>query len=157
MIFLNVLLQARGRLSLESLEAQDPEQERSAAWSLRKWWRYKGELIGLHISSLIIWNRVIVLVTLQLVLSVIDMIDRIRGSSPSSCGSSPLNISNSTPPPDTSSPGGRKVTFVLHLQGHYDPMILTIQKTWTESYIPSYKWNVDYREECHRNWQILNE
>lgn len=33
---------------------------------------------------------------------------RIRGSSPSSCGSSPLNIT-STPPPDTSSPGGKKV------------------------------------------------
>uniref|UniRef100_A0A8C1KHR4 Aryl hydrocarbon receptor nuclear translocator-like 1b n=1 Tax=Cyprinus carpio TaxID=7962 RepID=A0A8C1KHR4_CYPCA len=38
-------------------------------------------------------------------------IQRIRGSSPSSFGSSPLSISNSTPPPDTSSPGGRKVTF----------------------------------------------
>uniref|UniRef100_A0A8C1VB58 Aryl hydrocarbon receptor nuclear translocator-like 1b n=1 Tax=Cyprinus carpio TaxID=7962 RepID=A0A8C1VB58_CYPCA len=37
-------------------------------------------------------------------------IQRIRGSSPSSFGSSPLSISNSTPPPDTSSPGGRKVT-----------------------------------------------
>uniref|UniRef100_A0AAR2IUG6 Aryl hydrocarbon receptor nuclear translocator-like protein 1 n=1 Tax=Pygocentrus nattereri TaxID=42514 RepID=A0AAR2IUG6_PYGNA len=36
-------------------------------------------------------------------------IQRIRGSSPSSCGSSPLNITNSTPPPDTSSPGGKKV------------------------------------------------
>lgn len=95
-----------------------------------------------------------ILMTLQLVLSVIDMIDRIRGSSPSSCVSSPLNISNSTPPPDTSSPGDRKVTFVLHLQGHYDPMI---QKTWTESYIPSFKWNVEYREEWHRNWNILNE
>ncbi|KAG1941306.1 aryl hydrocarbon receptor nuclear translocator-like protein [Pimephales promelas] len=35
-------------------------------------------------------------------------IQRIRGSSPSSCGSSPLNITNSTPPPDTSSPAGRK-------------------------------------------------
>ncbi|KAG9267126.1 aryl hydrocarbon receptor nuclear translocator-like 1b [Astyanax mexicanus] len=35
-------------------------------------------------------------------------IHRIRGSSPSSCGSSPLNITNSTPPPDTSSPGGKK-------------------------------------------------
>ncbi|KAA0723768.1 Aryl hydrocarbon receptor nuclear translocator-like protein 1 [Triplophysa tibetana] len=35
-------------------------------------------------------------------------IQRIRGSSPSSCGSSPLNITNGTPPPDTSSPGGRK-------------------------------------------------
>ncbi|NXL33721.1 BMAL1 protein, partial [Glaucidium brasilianum] len=35
-------------------------------------------------------------------------IHRIRGSSPSSCGSSPLNIT-STPPPDTSSPGGKKV------------------------------------------------
>ncbi|XP_046713954.1 aryl hydrocarbon receptor nuclear translocator-like 1b isoform X3 [Silurus meridionalis] len=35
-------------------------------------------------------------------------IQRIRGSSPSSCGSSPLNI-NSTPPPDTSSPGGKKI------------------------------------------------
>lgn len=34
--------------------------------------------------------------------------DRIRGSSPSSCGSSPLNIT-STPPPDTSSPGSKKV------------------------------------------------
>ncbi|XP_050970570.1 basic helix-loop-helix ARNT like 1b isoform X1 [Labeo rohita] len=37
-------------------------------------------------------------------------IQRIRGSSPSSCGSSPLNITNSTPPPDTSSPGGRKIS-----------------------------------------------
>uniref|UniRef100_A0A673MKT8 Aryl hydrocarbon receptor nuclear translocator-like protein 1 n=1 Tax=Sinocyclocheilus rhinocerous TaxID=307959 RepID=A0A673MKT8_9TELE len=37
-------------------------------------------------------------------------IQRIRGSSPSSCGSSPLNISNSTPPPDTSSPGSRKIS-----------------------------------------------
>ncbi|KAF4082940.1 hypothetical protein AMELA_G00134350 [Ameiurus melas] len=36
-------------------------------------------------------------------------IQRIRGSSPSSCGSSPLNITNSTPPPDTSSPGGKKI------------------------------------------------
>ncbi|NXW07581.1 BMAL1 protein, partial [Fregetta grallaria] len=35
-------------------------------------------------------------------------IHRIRGSSPSSCGSSPLNIT-STPPPDTSSPGGKKI------------------------------------------------
>lgn len=34
--------------------------------------------------------------------------NRIRGSSPSSCGSSPLNIT-STPPPDTSSPGSKKV------------------------------------------------
>ncbi|RXM36387.1 Aryl hydrocarbon receptor nuclear translocator-like protein 1 [Acipenser ruthenus] len=33
---------------------------------------------------------------------------RIRGSSPSSCGSSPLNFT-STPPPDTSSPGGKKI------------------------------------------------
>ncbi|POI30237.1 hypothetical protein CIB84_006012 [Bambusicola thoracicus] len=33
---------------------------------------------------------------------------RIRGSSPSSCGSSPLNIT-STPPPDTSSPGSKKI------------------------------------------------
>ncbi|XP_060796961.1 basic helix-loop-helix ARNT-like protein 1 isoform X1 [Neoarius graeffei] len=36
-------------------------------------------------------------------------IQRIRGSSPSSCGSSPLNITNSTPPPDTSSPGSNKI------------------------------------------------
>ncbi|XP_055069729.2 basic helix-loop-helix ARNT like 1b isoform X1 [Misgurnus anguillicaudatus] len=36
-------------------------------------------------------------------------IQRIRGSSPSSCGSSPLNITNGTPPPDTSSPGSRKI------------------------------------------------
>ncbi|XP_039196284.1 aryl hydrocarbon receptor nuclear translocator-like protein 1 isoform X1 [Crotalus tigris] len=35
-------------------------------------------------------------------------IHRIRGSSPSSCGSSPLNMT-STPPPDTSSPGGKKI------------------------------------------------
>ncbi|KPP66629.1 aryl hydrocarbon receptor nuclear translocator-like 1a-like [Scleropages formosus] len=35
-------------------------------------------------------------------------IQRIRGSSPSSCGSSPLNITT-TPPPDTSSPGGKKI------------------------------------------------
>ncbi|XP_048462797.1 aryl hydrocarbon receptor nuclear translocator-like protein 1 [Rhincodon typus] len=35
-------------------------------------------------------------------------LQRIRGSSPSSCGSSPLNIT-STPPPDTSSPGGKKI------------------------------------------------
>ncbi|KAK6472599.1 aryl hydrocarbon receptor nuclear translocator-like protein 1 isoform X1 [Huso huso] len=35
-------------------------------------------------------------------------IQRIRGSSPSSCGSSPLNFT-STPPPDTSSPGGKKI------------------------------------------------
>uniref|UniRef100_A0A672P0B7 Aryl hydrocarbon receptor nuclear translocator-like protein 1 n=1 Tax=Sinocyclocheilus grahami TaxID=75366 RepID=A0A672P0B7_SINGR len=37
-------------------------------------------------------------------------IQRIRGSSPSSCGSSPLNITNSTPPPDTSSLEGRKIS-----------------------------------------------
>ncbi|XP_076879752.1 basic helix-loop-helix ARNT like 1b isoform X2 [Brachyhypopomus gauderio] len=36
-------------------------------------------------------------------------IQRIRGSSPSSCGSSPLNITNGTPPPDTTSPGGKKI------------------------------------------------
>ncbi|KAM9461108.1 basic helix-loop-helix ARNT like 1b [Clarias gariepinus] len=36
-------------------------------------------------------------------------IQRIRGSSPSSCSSSPLNITNSTPPPDISSPGGKKI------------------------------------------------
>uniref|UniRef100_A0A8C8FMV5 Aryl hydrocarbon receptor nuclear translocator-like protein 1 n=1 Tax=Oncorhynchus tshawytscha TaxID=74940 RepID=A0A8C8FMV5_ONCTS len=35
-------------------------------------------------------------------------IQRIRGSSPSSCGSSPHNFT-STPPPDMSSPGGKKV------------------------------------------------
>ncbi|XP_060033128.1 basic helix-loop-helix ARNT-like protein 1 isoform X17 [Erinaceus europaeus] len=35
-------------------------------------------------------------------------IHRIRGSSPSSCGSSPLNITN-TPPPDASSPGTKKI------------------------------------------------
>lgn len=35
-------------------------------------------------------------------------IQRIRGSSPSSCGSSPLNTT-SPPPPDTCSPGGKKI------------------------------------------------
>eukprot|EP00062_Callorhinchus_milii_P003922 gi/632941702/ref/XP_007886006.1/ PREDICTED: aryl hydrocarbon receptor nuclear translocator-like protein 1 isoform X2 [Callorhinchus milii] len=35
-------------------------------------------------------------------------LQRIRGSSPSSCSSSPLNMT-STPPPDTSSPGGKKI------------------------------------------------
>uniref|UniRef100_A0A6Q2XJ66 Aryl hydrocarbon receptor nuclear translocator-like 1a n=1 Tax=Esox lucius TaxID=8010 RepID=A0A6Q2XJ66_ESOLU len=35
-------------------------------------------------------------------------IQRIRGSSPSSCGSSPHNFT-STPPPDISSPGGKKI------------------------------------------------
>uniref|UniRef100_A0AAZ3SJ37 Aryl hydrocarbon receptor nuclear translocator-like protein 1 n=1 Tax=Oncorhynchus tshawytscha TaxID=74940 RepID=A0AAZ3SJ37_ONCTS len=35
-------------------------------------------------------------------------IQRIRGSSPSSCGSSPHNFT-STPPPDMSSPGGKKI------------------------------------------------
>uniref|UniRef100_A0AAR2JGU8 Aryl hydrocarbon receptor nuclear translocator-like 1a n=1 Tax=Pygocentrus nattereri TaxID=42514 RepID=A0AAR2JGU8_PYGNA len=37
-----------------------------------------------------------------------EMMERIRGSSPSSCSSSPLNIT-STPPPDTCSPGGKKI------------------------------------------------
>ncbi|XP_059373068.1 basic helix-loop-helix ARNT-like protein 1 isoform X2 [Carassius carassius] len=37
-------------------------------------------------------------------------IQRIRGSSPSSCGSSSLNITNSTPAPDTSSLEGRKIS-----------------------------------------------
>uniref|UniRef100_A0A8C5FJC3 Basic helix-loop-helix ARNT like 1a n=1 Tax=Gadus morhua TaxID=8049 RepID=A0A8C5FJC3_GADMO len=41
-------------------------------------------------------------------------IQRIRGSSPSSSGSSPLNIT-STPPPDTGSPGGKKVSDNSHL------------------------------------------
>uniref|UniRef100_F6TDF3 Aryl hydrocarbon receptor nuclear translocator-like n=1 Tax=Xenopus tropicalis TaxID=8364 RepID=F6TDF3_XENTR len=42
---------------------------------------------------------------------------RTRGSSPSSCGSSPLNF-NSTPPPDASSPGGKKMSN----GGGMDPM-----------------------------------
>nr|BAE16018.1 BMAL-1 [Dryophytes japonicus] len=56
----------------------------------------------------------------ELIAEEIMEIHRIRGSSPSSCGFSPLNIT-STPPPDASSPGGKKImnggTMVLPISG----------------------------------------